>query len=417
MFLALLLSNPVLAGDYIQSFEDPIELPLAGGWPRVIPDDDGVNWHLLWAMGGQYSMIPMSSDLWAEDYGRKDLTDGTVSHMLKDHAFTACPSGGYMHIASANVISPNDSAYAFRYDDNFDLVSWSTLEEGVDTQAHNDMPLACSPNLRVTVFGGQQGPDVLSTFFMMDDNANEIGTTQMLNVPQTGGNSFLVEPETGNLLIVEIEDNTNEIDVTRLDVTTNPWTVVEVVNATVLTGGEQGGWPQAVLRINDFYIVAFINQGAGNPGLLGDVMLAVFDFDWNLLEVEQVTHSSGAMTPGLARRDNQLIVSYDRNVAPHIVEVTLDAQAFGLDGGDTGLPWDTGDTDEPWIEDTSSGADTGSSGDDTGSSGSDTAVGGDSDSQGGSDSKGCGCSTSPVSPNWAWPLLGLAGLLLYRRRV
>ena len=388
MLFLLLVSTPVEAGDYIKSVEDPIELHLAGGWPRVIPHEDGESWYLLWAMGGQYSMVPMSSDLWAEDFGRKDLTDGTVD---------------------TNVSEPNDSAYAFRYDDNFDLVSWSTLEEEVNTQAHNDMPVACSPNLRVTVFGGQQGPDVLSTFFMMDDNANEIGTTQMLNVPQTGGNSFLVEPETGNLLIVEIEDNTDEIDVTRVDVTTNPWTVLEVVNATVLSGGEKGGWPQAVIRVNDFYIVAFINQGSDNPGLLGDVMLAVFDFDWNLLEVQQVTSTSGAMTPGLARRGNTLIVSYDRNVAPHILEVTLDAGAFGLDGGDTGLPWDTGDTDEPWIEDTGTGSDTGSPGDDT-------AGGSDSGEEGGSDAKGCGCSTSPIGPGLAWTVLGLAGLLVHRRR-
>jgi len=306
-------------------------------------------------------------------------------------------------------------------------LSWSVLEESIPQsgegwRAHNDMPVACSPNFKATVFGGQDGPNgmgsnVVSYFFMLDDNANTIGTTQMINVPQTGGNTFLVEPETGNLLIIEIEDNTNEIDVTRVDVTTSPWSVLEVKSSTVLSGMDRGGWPQAAVRVNDHYIVAFINQGSGQPGLLGDVMLAVFDFDWNLLEVEQVTTTHGCMTPGLARRGNQLIVSYDKLVVPHIVEVTLDSQAFGLDeSSDTGFEWDTGEGN-PHVD---SGTGPGPDSDEP----TDTQTPADTDSEEEVDDgpkpytpTGCGCA-APAGPQTLWllPLLMLPFRRLQRKQ-
>ena len=382
MLLALLLSNPVMAGDYIQSFEDPIELPLAGGWPRVIPDDDGVNWHLLWAMGGQYSMIPMTSDLWAEDYGRKDLTDGTVSHMLKDHAFTACPDGGYLHIASANVISPNDSAYAFRYDDNFDLVSWSTLEEGVDSQAHNDMPLACSPIFTATSFGGiGVGATIASRYFYLDENAQVVDTQDTVNLPRTGGSALKVEPETNSILLVEMSslplDVPGEMWITRLDLDLN---LLNVYRAQVLPDGHNGHWPQGILRIGDFYMVAYIGWPDDTwDGHNGDMWVAVFDMDWNLLETQQVsnnTPTNPGMRPGLVRRGAIVLATYDKNTTPHIHELQIDLEAFGIEEGDTGN-WDTGDT------------------------------GGDSD-------KGCGSCTTQGSPHSGW--LGLAALLALLRR-
>jgi len=337
--VSLLLGSPAEGGTYIQSFQSPITLPMSGGWPRVFPDPETDGYHFLWAQGGNFSLVPMSSSLWAQDFNRVDLTAGTVNHMLKDHSISPCPSGGYLHIASANVSAPNGSAYAFRYDDDFNLVSWSTIEESIPQsgyawRAHNDMPSACSDHFMATVFGGQDGangtgPNVISYFFMFDDNVNTIDTTELTNVPQTGGATFLVEEETGDLLIIEIQDNTDVMDITRVDVSSTPFSVTSVISHQVLFGGDSGGWPQAALRVNDYYIVAFINQGNGHPGLVGDVVLAVFDFNWNLLETEQVTSSHGAMTPGLARRDDQLVVVYDYQVVPHVVEVTLDSAAFG----------------------------------------------------------------------------------------
>ncbi len=271
--VSLLLGSPAHAGTYIQSFQAPITLPMSGGWPRVFPDPDTDGYHFLWAQGGNFSLVPMSSSLWAQDLNRVDLTAGTVNHMLKDHSISACPSGGYLHIASANVSSPNDSAYAFRYDDDFNLVSWNTVEESIPQsgyawRAHNDMPSACSDNLMVTTFGGQDGangtgPNVVGYFFVLDDNVNTIDTTEMTNVPQTGGATYLVEPETGDLLVIEIQDNTDVMDITRVDVSSTPYTVTSVTSSQVLFGGEVGGWPQAALRVNDYYIVAFINQGSG----------------------------------------------------------------------------------------------------------------------------------------------------------
>jgi MYXO-CTERM domain-containing protein len=296
-------------------------------------------------------------------------------------------------VASANLECPgcNDSAYAFRYSADFELLNWAALEEREDSRAHNDLPVSCGYGMDLTVFGGaaNYGIDVLSTFFWINDDATAGNSHDILNTPNTAGNTFLIDEDTHNLHIIEL-NSTWEMRISTLDSDLN---IVNVEYENVLEEGQKGGWPQAVLRVEDTYMVAFVNQGSPGEwqGLVGDINIAFFDLEWELKESVQVTElepSGGAMTPGLSRRGDTVLLTFDQNVVPHLVVLDLNMDAFGSVDTDTGTPGD----------------DTG--GDDTG--GDDT--GGDSYTP-----KACACSAGPTSAS-SWLALGMLGFIRRRRR-
>ena len=165
--------------------------------------------------------------------------------------------------------------------------------------------------------------------------------------------------------------------------------IINVEYENVLEEGHKGGWPQAVLRVEDTYMVAFVNQGGPGEwqGLVGDINIAFFDLNWELKESVQVTElepSGGAMTPGLARRGDTVLLTFDQNVVPHLVVLDLNMDAFGAEDPDTGTP-----------------------GDDTGDSGD---TGGDFYKP-----KSCACSAGPTRSS-SWLALGMLGFIRRRRR-
>jgi hypothetical protein len=351
------LAGPAHAQDFITQVGPDLNLGMNGGWPRVFPDRDGDGWHFLWAQGGNFHMVEMTENYVVVDANRKTLTP---VNELKDHAITACPQGGYLHIASANLETENDTAYAFRYDDDFDLLAWSVLEERVEGRDHNDMPVACGPPGDLTVFGEViPGNAVLSTFFDVQDDATGEVVATLPDVPRTPGLSLRWEPETKNLLVFEV-NNTSHMDITRLD---RNLQFLETHSVQVMGDTDRGKWPQGSLRIGDYYMLAYVVQGynVGWDSLAGNIWVAVLDRDFNVLQTEKVTQNTppdGGMIPGLARRGETVLVVYDKSVVPHVVELRIDLEAFGVTDGDTGGYWDTGlDTGREDTDD--SDADTG----------------------------------------------------------
>jgi MYXO-CTERM domain-containing protein len=251
-------------------------------------------------------------------------------------------------------------------------------------RSHNDMPLACSPLFTATSFGGPGvGATITSRYFYLDNNAQVVDTQDTVDLPRTGGSALKVEPETETILVVEMSslplDVPGEMWITRMDLDLNP---LNVYRAQVLPDGYNGHWPQGILRIGDYYMVAYIGWPDDTwDGHNGDMWVAVFDMDWNLLETQQVSNndpSNPGMRPGLVRRGDIVLATYDKNTMPHIHELRIDLETFGIEDGDSGNLWDTGDSSEDAEE-------------------------------------GCGCSTQ-ANPRSAW--LGLAALfgLLVRRR-
>jgi MYXO-CTERM domain-containing protein len=367
--------SPVQAHGGAEFFEEvgeEVSTGIGGGWARVFPDRSGDGWHFLCAAGGDYALLPMSDELVVEDFGRTELTGFDY---LIDHSITACPSGGYLHVASANLDEFNDSAYAFRYDDDFGLLSSLAIEERVGARKHNDLPLVCAPELNATAFGTSEGGDTV--IVELDSNGAPTAEHSFAGMNTEGG-TLIVEPETGDLLVFGMPHNGSDLNINRID---SDWNVTNTTTITLLDPNLRAYWPQSVLRIGDHYVLAFMarDEADGFGSDFGNVWLAVLNFELELEHLERVSNydpSSGAMRPSLARKGDQMLLTVDRDVQPRIFPIELNSVAFGFDlNGDTGGLWDTG------IE---------------------------------SGSEGCGCSVTPKEPSYLW--LGILAFAVLRRR-
>jgi hypothetical protein len=169
-----------------------------------------------------------------------------------------------------------------------------------------------------------------------------------------------------------------DVGINRID---SDWNVTDTTTITLLDPNLRAYWAQAVLRVGDHYILAFMarDEADGFGSDFGNVWLAVLNFELGLEHVQRISNydpSSGAMRPGLARKGDQLLVTVDRDVQPRIFSIDLNSVAFGFDlNGDTGGLWDTG---------------------------------------GDSDTEGCGCSAVSPRVNYLW--VALLSLVSVRRR-
>jgi hypothetical protein len=348
---------------------------LGGGWARAWPEDDG-SWRFLWSAGGDYVRLPMTADLVVTDRDRTALTGRTN---LVDHAITRCPDdGSFLHAASANVDSYNDSAYAFRFDPDLGLTGETTIAERDTSRAHNDMTVLCSGPLSGVGFAERGG----SVFFPIAADATLGAMVSLPDAPSLMGGAMYHEAESDTILVINFRFH-GPLVVARY---TTDLTLVEVTEIPdAVEAPLTGYWAQGLLRVGDVYVVAHMarDESRGWAADEGDVWLAFFDTDWNLLERRQISQNTpptGGMRPGLARRGEQLLVFYDKQVSPYLFDVRLDLAAMGVEGEEP----DSGRSD---VDDDSGGP--------------------------GGDTEGCGCDTG------AAPLSGLgvlAALFVRRRR-
>jgi len=99
-----------------------------------------------------------------------------------------------------------------------------------------------------------------------------------------------------------------------------------------------------LLRVGDYYLVAVMgrDESAGFQQDEGDMYAVVLDDDWSVVETTQLTFNEaphGGMRPWVARRGDEILFAYDVDVEHFIVEVTINAELFGLDLSerDTGI--------------------------------------------------------------------------------
>ena len=379
-----------LAGDPLVSIGAEVVLAPGGGWARAFPED--VGWTLVWSAGGDYNALPMTADLVVDDRDRKHLTGRTD---LKDHAIVRCPDGTFLHVGSANLHVDNDSAYAHRFDAEFNLLASGTVEEDNPNRQHNDPALICAPVGEAVAYMDKQG-QASATLFDIAGNGTMTGTRAVDGAPRVMGGGLVWNADDDTFLIIGGAYD-NALTLARYDIDLN---LLDTQKLTALPAGWHAFWPQAVMRVGDFWILAH----AGNDEAVhwdqgdGDIWVKVYDLDWNLIQDEQVTHNTapiGGMRPGLARKNEQLLVTYDKSVHPVVIPLTLDLAALGVEGGDTGQWSDPADTDSDGSEDSAPDS------------------GGDDD-----DDDDCGCATN-VGAGWSlggWSLAGMLLLPWWRRR-
>ncbi len=327
------LSLSAHAGSYVLSTGKTVEVGDRGNWARLVHRLDGGYWFFV-AGSGDYWVEGLSDDLELEG-GRRGLTGEDT---LVDHALTHCPDGSFLHIASANLDSLDDSAYAFRYDSDLTLVSSGTIAERDPTTAYNDAPALCTGDFDGSPF--QPYDNKTGYFIQIDNTIDVVDQFSFDGLPAVGGGS-LVEEDSGQIVFIRAWYQDNELLIETYDdpktYTIGEWKLRDWQSTPVVDDGLTVYWPQSTVRIGDVWVVAFMarddtltwNTDSGN------VYLGFFNRTWELQETYEVTGykgGQGAMQPFLTwdRGTDRLLVAYSVNVQPTITELFLDIDAMGV---------------------------------------------------------------------------------------
>jgi MYXO-CTERM domain-containing protein len=317
--------------------------------------EDG--WKAAYSSGSAYmvgDLVNESGDLdgWLIDKSNQVRLTPEEFTLLKDHAIKRCPDGTYLHTASANLVEQNDSAYAWRYDENFEAIGHSEVELKTPDRAHNDMANICSHLAQGVAFPSTGFGEGENLFFYLDENAAPEATVLLPEEPRMSGGAFLTDVHedliygigfglyTRDLMILTYDGDFNLLDQTQLPVL-NGW---------------RAYWSQGFIQVGDYFLVALMGAEDSNPdgddipdpappipsSDDGNVFLLVLDQDWNLVEEIQLTdhvQGFGGMRPWLARKGDQVLMTYDVWTEHSLVEIRLDIDAFGLNGNspDTGV--------------------------------------------------------------------------------
>ena len=329
-------------------------LELSGNWARAYPAAGG-GWDLFITGGDTYNVMKMDADFNVVSDRQRLVTDWP--HRLVDHQITQCPDGSWLHVASANVDRPNDSAYLFRYDADFNMVCNATVGERDPVYSYNDAPLICTGGLSETdpmdgtATHSEREDLEKAPFLFFDADCNQTHSEPHPIRPSPSGSSIIHDEAGGYFWQIR----TTPDDFPVLFQLYSDWmTPVDksVTIDTLVPEGFTTHWPQAAIPVGDYYVVAHL---ARDPSIIynadkGDVWVQVFNRDLEHLQAVRITEftdGEGAQRPWLSVRDNTLVLVYDHDLWPRLVPITLDAEMLGLEGeepDDTTEPEEDGDS-------------------------------------------------------------------------
>ena len=433
----LSVSSPAHAGPWLLS-ATPDQVPSGrdvGGlnWVRVFNNFDEGGWWLThhWdnGTGPGYNVAPMTDGLAVDMSSRIRLADWDD---IKDHGLERCPDGSFLHVYSLSVT--NDSARAARYTDDWNMVAHGWVEENAPERAHNDMPVICSEHLQGAAFTNHAG--MRPTFFEIGPDATVVATHEMDIPSHISGGSFKYDPISDRYLMITNGEPGLGVHWINRDLSTDVSFNIEPIPDLF-----RHFWPQGLLRVGDFWVVAFLGEAYNGQYLAGDgdVYVAVFDDDFNTVDTIMVSDNEdgdvGSARPSFARHRDQLIVAWDKQFQPYVSVITLDLVQFGMDEDDSGFvppEGSSGDCIDPDDDDGSSGSGgsgtTGIDGEDGPSyAGSGSALEGDTNDdwdepasnegmKGEYCEEGCNCAAGPRSVRHSWVLLLTGAAVFLRRR-
>ena len=329
------------ASDYINSIGNEFELDgVGGGWGRAFGAGDG-EWYYLFGGSGDYRMLVLDADYNFTFASALYLT-GRID--LVDHAIERCPDGTYLHVASGAVTVHDDSAYGFRYDENWDLIVENDIDVDNPDYRHNDLPVLCSTAVDLAVF--QPNLEEEAPVFILDDDLNRVDSNLTMSpVPPVPGSSLIYDEDTNTIIRVtapHIDEESDE-DRNKLIIYRIYWDLeepYEVMTEIDLSGAglgtdSQAYWPQGFVEIGDFYFVAHMARGL-NDGFqqdLGNIYLEIFDRSFNRVDTEQLTFDpapEGNQRPSISLQEDILLVTYDKRVSNtlhnYLMEIELNTE-------------------------------------------------------------------------------------------
>lgn len=391
-----------VAGPVFGEASEEMLLDLDGNWPRAFPETERGGFVMFSAGGGDFKLTHANSSLTADHYddrlltGRKDL---------KDHDIRPCPDGTWLHVATGDTKGDHDSAWVWRYNSDFTILSHATYAEAsTDGSNFVDVPVVCGPEFQG--FAYAYPPSGMPARFA------EIGSTaeadriiDLEHAPFPTGSS-LINDRDGTLWI--LGGYTEEGQPARKFVNAQydaGWTSGDHWVLTVAKEGYEAYWPQTTIRVGNFFIVAHMLRDTASDWTQqeGNLALTAFDAEtWTQVDQVQLSANvapNGGMQPFVVYDGKDgLVALYSKQLKNYAFRIQLQPEV--LSGGEDTAVEDTGDSGE-------TGADTAS----------DTAEPADSDGSApidtGEADPECGCATpGPSGP----PAAAFAWLLARRAR-
>jgi hypothetical protein len=274
---------------------------------------------------------------------RNQLTDADIR--LVDHQITQCPDGTWFHVASAEVNEPDDTAYVYRYDQDFNTTCSLELAYGDPLLRFNDAPILCTPWYGATPAHTDTGLAQVPLYLIEDDcSINRVEETP--STPPIPGSSLVYDDDTSEIWGVRATGTDQFLAWLEFTLLLDPEGIPES-EQYYLPPFFMTAFPQSMIKVGDYYVLAHlgmdpdINYGADN----GDIWVQVVDRDHQSVQAVRLTefgNAEGANRPWVSWQDDKLVVVYDDSLQPRLVELTIDREAFGLtpggsdDGGGTG---------------------------------------------------------------------------------
>ena len=328
---------------YIAEIGDEFVMAPNGTFHRSAPNGpDG--WLFFIGTGGSYKAAETDNDhSW--DRGNPDnFHDLMEREDIIDRGITRCPDGTWLYAGSGTQTIANDSGYLFKASADLVKTNEATVDEGATDRVHNDMALVCAKVWSGVIYNQSQA----GYGFEVDPDGNITGEVVFDGAPGMMGGGILALDDAEELLLFgQAHSNGAEVAWARYDadqqfVDSGETTLINDFPGKVF-------WPQGVLRVGDIYALAFMAREHDSDIKVGegDVWVALLDSNLELLESAQLTAfrgtGKGSMRPGISRRGDTLVISYDVQVEPRLTEVKLNLDAFDIPG-DSADPSGWGDS-------------------------------------------------------------------------
>lgn len=380
MVVALLASLATPAGALpIEAVGEPTNFGLecACNWVRVSARTDG-QLDLFVTGGGNYrhAIIQKLPDGWRVQGSPSALADNGE---LVDHAITKCSDGTWLHVASANRTERlDDSIYVYHYTEDFEVLAESLAVDGDDVRRFNDAPLLCDPRHVGTVGHPRDLASHDGRFYFLTESGEVSGETYLDTVPPVGGSTLAWDADRGQYLSFRALGPDSSLFVVPLNTELQQdgdWVLLDVGDFPYVS------WPQAALKLDEYWFVAhLVRLDKPYASDAGEIAVTVIDGELQHVQTVVITDVSpgqGAHRPGITVLGDKLIVSYEVDLSPRLVELSLDPALVGTlvtetgtpawaapgggSGSGTGTPTDTGEPDP--IDTGGSGSGSGSGGD------------------------------------------------------
>ena len=302
--------------DYIANISDPVQFPTDGVWVRAFYTNGG--WKLLAQQGEAYTVVDLykEGDSWVRDPNVTRLTEGRD---FQDSCIKRCPNDNYLLISSASNTGFNDSAYAFLFDADFNLLAENTIAESEPQYTFNDVNCECSEFIQGATFGLNSPTQYGNFFFELNDSLELVQEPfQISDVTRANGGDTWSDLATNRIIMsgfhmenqnifLEFDPELNLITETPTQMSEPPW---------------QDFWTQSFIRVGDVFFAATIVRSQTDPSAPYELILVVLDDEWNVLERHLVTDGGGSR-PFLARNGDQILLTSDVNNSPQLIEITI----------------------------------------------------------------------------------------------